>query len=646
VSKFLNIAFFLILFLAWSCSNLDQPSDLGRKIVEQKSQDSMRSGVYNTITLAQAAETYGSVNDSLSGLHIYTDSLQNGGARVSKWAIGNWKNEETVLRLSYFVEKSDSSSRLHRILYDLARDTTINRSSIKANLVWTNLTRYNSYDEVGVEVGMLKYSKDSVQIKNDKEFFPLNFLAVNPKNLNNSVPLTIESYLMKGKWPKVASEPDSFVIDSTIVRRYDVDWTNFVDTIKIDSTFFIDKDSLKHTVTYLTKRTQKEHKLWRTDTVISWKHFIDPSFYDSTLNGANGTITLYKTKDGQVKQVGSITHKSKIVKDDTTGYGGSVYDTLIFNILDTMVYRTDRSVKISKPGAVDWDSVIFTKKFVNARDAATGKVIPDTLLQSGISYILPLDKVPDSRGLRATGGKENLGDFMFTSLRPEEFKQFKDTLSIYLRIDKNSTHNNNVLHVSSPLIRISYKKKSDSTKTYAKDVSFSEKSIIAFSSDTLKNTTPVISGGLQRFAEIDLNLRDFFDIVQEEEFLSVGLADLTLFLDKAKTDFPLQYGDSILVNAIITTKPMNPREIFALPRATRTNYAYIKRDSLTAKIPIEATLVDYIHRNKIYDESVPLPQKAYLYLWFDDWTVGRIFFSPQSPVYLTYILQTRKGGGL
>lgn len=89
---------------------------------------------------------------------------------------------------------------------------------------------------------------------------------------------------------------------------------------------------------------------------------------------------------------------------------------------------------------------------------------------------------------------------------------------------------------------------------------------------------------------------------------------------------------------------MTPGEIFALPRVLRTNYTYIKRDSSTVKIPIEGTLVDYLYKNEIYEKSAP--EKAYLYLWLDDWTMGRIFFSPKSPVYLTYILQTRKDGGL
>ena len=667
--KFLNIAFLLILFLTWSCSNLDDPSGLGRKIVERKSQDNMRSGVYNTIKLTQEANTYGSVDDSLWGLHIYTDFLHYSGGRVSQWAIGNWKNEETILRLSYFA---DTSSRLHRILYDLADDTTINRKSIKADLVWTNLPRYNSFDEVGVEVGMFisydkkggidGYSKDSLKVKNDKGFFPLNFISVNPKSLNNSVPLTIESFLMKGKWPQTVGSKDT-VIDSTIVHRYDVDWTNFVDTIRIDSTFFIPvknrPDTLKATVNRDTMSTQKKHKLWQSDTVVLWKHFIDSSFYDSYKwiigDSINGTLALYSQKT----EVGRITRKNKTAPNNAHGYGGSIYDTLIFNIPKTILYRDGRSVEIKPHGTGgDIDSIIYTTRFENARepikviakDTIIGNVIPDTLWQSGTSYILPLDKVPATRGLRAIGGKDNLGDFMYTRPGEEENKMFKDTLSIYLRVDKNSTHNNNVLHVSSPLIRISYKKNSDPVKTIEKDVNFSERSIIAFSSDILKDNMPVISGGLQRFAEIDLNLHEFFGTIRQEGFLSIGLADLTLFLDTLKTDFPLQYGDSILVNAIITEKKMTPGEIFKLPRVLRTSSAYIIRDfstkrvNSTVKVPIEGTLVDYLYKNEIYEKDAP--EKAYLYLWLDDWTMGRIFFNPRSPVYLTYILQTRKDGGL
>jgi len=689
VSKFLNIAFLLILFLAWSCSNLDEPSGLGRKIVEQKSPDSMQSGVYNTTTLAQDPNTYRSVIDSISGLHIYMDFLRNNGARVSQWAIGKWKNEETVLRLSYFVNPPDSSSGLENILYYLSQDPTVNLNSIKADLVWTNLTRYNSFEEIGIEVGMFisykhgnvnlsdtknqygyiaEYSKDSSIIKNDEKFFPLNFIAVNPRNLNSRVPLTIESFLMRGKW-KTSWNSDTVTIDSTVVRRYDVDWTNFVDTVGIDSSFLMRYDDAlknwstdnKATVTSDTNRTQKKHKLWQSDTIISWKHFIPSSFYDSSAwvsgDSINGTLALYSQKI----EMGRITRKNKTVKNSAHGYyGGSVYDTLIFDIPKTMLYREERIVKSRKPSAIEKDSVIYTARFENARNAATGKVIPDTLLQSshrGGSYVIaldsvPLDTFPPVRGLRATGGKGNLGEFMFTYRKPQEFKSFKDTLSIYLRIDKNSTHNDNVLHVSSPLIRISHRKKSgDTTKIYTRDVPFTEKSIIAFSSDTLKNTMPVISGGLQRFAEIDLNLREFLDTtIGEEKFLSVGLADLTLFLDTVNTDFPLQYGDSILVNAIITTEKMAPGKIFALPRVLRTNYGYVKRSFSTnriyptAKIPIEGTLVDYLYKNKIYESGAP--EKAYLYLWLDDWTMGRIFFNPRSPVYLTYILQTRKDGGL
>ncbi|MDR0303635.1 MAG: hypothetical protein LBH98_02540 [Chitinispirillales bacterium] len=653
MNKFCNIVFISTLFFVCSCSNLDKTSDLGKNIVQKKAPDNMDPGVYKTILLSQTADSYRSVSDALSGFHIYDDYLQNGGKPPSQWAIGNWENEETILKLSYFVDPSDTSLRLHRILYDLACSSAVNKESIRADLVWTNTTGYNSYDEVGVEVGMLlKYSAPSTKV-DSKELFPLNFVAVNPKSLTNSVPLTIESYLMKGKWPKAGDVKDS-VTDSTIVHRYSADWTNFVDTIIIDSIFkttTAGKNYSKAEVNQTTLRMSKENgrKTWQTDTIISWKHFIGTFFYDSadikkddnnTDTRISQTITLLKKDKDVYRNAGNIIHTRTTVKDNASGYGGSVYDTIIFNIIDTMFYRTDRSVKVNKHSAIDWDSVIYNKKFVNARDDGTGKIIPDTLLQSGTSYILPLDKVPSTRGLRAVGGKNNLGDFMYTYEQPEESKQFKDTLSIYLRIDKNSCQQNNVLHVSSPAIRISYKKISDTSRIYI-NIPFKEKSVISYSQDNLDDAIPVISGGLQRLAKIDLNLSDFWKEINEERYLTIGAANLTLPLD-SRTDFPFQYGDSIPIYVIADTANMTPQELFSLSGKRRINSAHIRRDSMSITIPLASTLMDCLYDYKIYEKDAP--PHTYLYLWLDDRRMGRIYFKQENAVDFTYILQTRKGG--
>ena len=642
---FRNIVFISVLLFVCSCSNSDKPSSLGKSIVEKKSPDNMDPGIYETINLTQIPKSYGSTSDDLSGLHIYEDILQNYGNRVSIWAIGNWDKEETILKLSHYTDTDKGENRISRILDSLiGRDTPIaNPASVEAEIIWTNLTRYNSFDNANVEIGVIFSSRT------DTNFFPLNFALVNPKNATNAVRFDIGTYLLEEKE------------DTAYIERYEAKYTNFVDTVKIVTPFTkIDNkwEPKKQDIKTTVKPANLNGIKFATDTLVSWRHCVASYLYDSINEINKNSLKLFS----KGKEIGTIKHQSDITIYTTENFPGDedvfepsnppskyvyerIIDTLIITYTDTVIYPSSPSNSYVKREF--GDSIVthirFTNGFTNAKDTViTGPYPPDTLskprsdtlIQTGYKYQTALNEPKKHSAVRGIGGKGWTLDSLAKG------KILRDSLVMYLRVNNESREN--IMHVTSPYIRISYTKKGpDTTRQYIY-VQFTEKSVISFSKDNLTDNDAVISGGLQRLAKIELNLRDvFWETVTKERFLSIGLADLDIFLDEAKTDFPRQYGDSIIINALADTADMTPKELFSRPNTRRINYTYYKRDSASVRIPLSSTLTDYLYLNKVYKKSAP--PKTYLYLWLDDWQMGRIYFKQEKELPFTYILQTRKG---
>lgn len=597
MNRFIYILFITTMFLI-SCSGLDETSNLGKKFVTDNSPDSLNAGVYKTIYLTQDASTFKSIADTLSGKHIYQDSLQNNGNVINQWAIGNWNNEKTTLKLTHYKDTSDTNSikeHLLKLLDESAFD-------IKAQIIWDNVTNYNSYDNAAVEIGA---------IFNGTSYFPLNFASVYTKNSSSSVDLTLETYLLNEK------------NDSTEIERYDVVETNFTDTILIDSVYNKNTKSweLSGTPDSTRKADLQKRQSYKSDTLISWKNYVDTSSYcDSVTYNNDSTIITFYDED---TIVGTVKHKNSVKLNDDSSIEN--YDPSITEfIYDTLIIDIDTTFAASRR-IVSTDSERKYMKLVSSKT-------PDTLIQTGKKYKVALND--PQKGIRMVGGN---------GVETIDVAALSDTLNMYLRIDAN-TNIANILHLSEPKLYILYKKiNGNDTTQYYQTVDFTEMSVETKSSDVLKDTDPVISGALERFAEVNLDLSDFFDEVKQGQFLSVGLANLTLSLD-SKTDFPAQYGDSIYLNAIVSSKKLTPETIFKLNSSRKVNRFLIKRDSSSVKIPLASTITDYVYEHRIFEKTAP--SNAYLYMWIDGWVMGRIYFKPSdnNNAEFTYILQTRKGG--
>jgi len=600
VNRIFYLLFIAAVFLI-SCSGLDETSNLGKGIIKPIVPDSLQSGVYNTIWLTQGAQTFGSVADSDSIRFVYIAS--DSSHRFTQWAVGNWGNEQAILKLSHFKTEKDTLS-IKDYLLKLVDSAAVIDSTIKADIVWTNSVNLNSFDNAKVEIGA---------IFNDTNFFPLNFISVNSRLQTSFIPITLETYLLNANKN-----------DSTIIQRFDVRSAFFIDTILIDS-IFADKGKITDTIHAEVPTMQN----FQSDVVVPWEHFVVSSFYDSvkidTLPNESVFIEeiklLSKKVSGQRDTIGRISHKKYVLKNEDLITDPFVIDTTYDTI--TIVFDTAMTLRTSRKS---FESKRTDSVFVNP-EAKTHKVT-----QFGLKYKVALDD--PQKGIRAVGGN-GFGNIDISTL--------SDTLNMYLRIDESSSFEG-ILHLSAPALRVNYKKvggkENKDTTFHQKIIYFAKIGVLSKSSDILENKTPVISGALERFAEIDLDLSDFFYEITKEKFLSVGLADLTLSLD-GKTDFPAQYGDSIQINAIVSSEKLTPKSLYALPNTRKASRFWIKRDSSSVKVPLAGTLVDFVYEHRVFEK--PAPANAYLYMWLENWRIGRIYFEPNNPEF-TYILQVRKGG--
>jgi hypothetical protein len=688
--RIFNVLIFFAAAMFFSCSGLDETSNLGKKIIENKSQDGMKPGVYKTILLEQSPQTYASVVDTLSGKRIhfvdtlrnYLDTLRSGEKKiVSQWTIGNWenKNEEVMLKLCHYPYLEKKERRISDFLDSLITHNIAEPDFVKAELLWTNTTRNNSFESANVEIGAI------FSYPNDTTVFPLNFALVNPKNSSASVPFTIGTYLLDRGEKK----------DTAYIERYEARYTNFVDTVKtvtffrkfsdadpdpkendIDTTIKPERDKITGTIDVAAYK-----KIYfATDTLISWKDYVPFSLYDTNKTvlkepseGFN-VLEIFSSKD---EKIGTIKHRR-----DSTKYNKEFppedgifdpshppllymhyIDTLIITYEDTAIYRFSKSSV--KGNWEDNDSIVTHIKYTSAIDPVTLKPRSDTLIQTGYKYQTALTEPQKHSAVRANevyvvgGNLVNLENLM-------DNKILRDSLVMYLRVNKESREN--IMHISTPFIRLSYRKKgaADTTRIYI-TIPFTEISVIAKSSDEdeLTDDDAVISNALQRFAKIDLNLKDFFNEISKEKFFNIGLAELMLNISP-QTDFPGQYGDSIRLNAIILSKEADSATLFTMPANRSVSSAYVKRNSGTVKLNLVETLTDFLYDEyrHIYedlpedeenesdgteeDQTVnPFPKleeaKSYLYLWLDDLKMGRIYFEPKD-LNFTYILQTRKDG--
>ena len=631
---------FLAVFLLLSCSRLDDNTSLGQSIVEDKAQDGLQTGVYNTIILNQSAGDFSSVvhteGDTVSGMQIFTDSLQNNGRPNSQWVIGNWQSkdgarEETILRLTHATDSIDK--RVVDYLFRLTEDTTVVPGSIRAEVIWTNIVGLNSFDNVPVEVGAVFGDK----------FFPLNFAMVNTRTSVSAVPLTIDTYLMNESR------------DSTKIQRFNATFTNFVDTVFIDSIFrraderdrwgYVSGDSRNDTVPAASLKDPSKYLRWTTDTLILWQHFVAPSFYDSVFIAKRDTIVnnefrrdikeeirlLSRRVNNTRNTIGTIERENRVNTDNNLMID-TTFDKLIIDI-DTTFRSLPRRIEHPYKGHLN-DSAVFHTRFISTRGIA------DTLTQIGLRYITRLDG-SETGLIRLVGGRDLAGTI--------DTNLLSNTLDMYLRVDRNSNAQS-IMHLTAPAVRIWFRRVSgrDNRDTTLQNqvIRFTDARVearISGDGETLTDEMPVISGALERFVEIDLNLNEFFTEIRENGFLSVGLADLTLGLDP-RTDFPVQYGDSIRVSAIISEKRLTPKSLYALPRGRLISSTFARRNSSNLRIPLTFTMTDFVYRHRLF-ENTP-PEKAYLYLWLDDpmteQVMGRIWFNPNVAPIFTYILQTRR----
>jgi len=572
---------FYVLFIAVafliSCSGLDETSSLGKSIIEDKSQDGLNRGVYKTINLS--VDSLESVADK-----VFSGKSIAGG--YTQWAIGNWDNEETILKLTH--DPADANS-LRRVLHTIA--TTDGVTEIKVELVWSNDIRLNA-SEAAVEVGA---------IFNGTNFFPLNYDLINSRTQTSSIPLTIETYLLEENR------------DSTVIKRFDITHTRFVDINHIDTTFIGGNVQTKRNT--IPDTTLKK---WKSDKQISWRDLIASSLYNDSLTQINGNITVLRRRNGaQITAVGTVTQNN---------------DTMIIAIVPGILLDSTRTITRRPNTNIDIDSIIEIRRYLSSET-------PDTLIQHKVEYQIALNDTTHRKIIRKhVGGNDNLIDILTNDTLVSR------VLNMYLRIDKNSSIQN-ILHLATPALRVSYKKRvpdtDDKTTSHQMPlINFTDVRVITNHSE-LTDTNPVISGNFERFAKIELDWNEYFSEIKDSGFLSVGLADLTLSLDSDKTDFPAQYGDSILVNAIISDKELTPKSLYALlPGRKRTNFI-VRRDSSSAKINLTDLMRDFVYEHRIFENDAP--ENTYLYLWLDNWRMGRIWFEQEDAV-LTYILQTRKGG--
>ena len=668
---FFYISLISALLILFSCST-DDVSDFGRSIIEDRSQGGLHTGEFKTIGLPTPRTSFRSVVDEFSGQHIYNNILRGGGASPSMWAIGNWQKDTTILKFRHF---GDTTQSISRFLQGLTRGDTVAPHSIKAELRWANVAELNSFDLANVEIGTFF----------DTLFFPLNFALTTPRSAISSVPITLDSYLLHERGTiNHGTTYERPAIDTAFITRINAEFTNFVDTVSRDSVFTrpmggswgynpgdheneiringcrVSPNPDSNCTPFFNLDDRARRMFFTSDDFVTWRQLVPANAFnriDTTVNNAGDTIFTLFHDDNTVASitqspVDTIFRANDFddfltwdVRGDTLVYM-EFSSHLIINFVDTIVYRTTTSrSNIQLVGETERE-VRNTTRFRSAfRD---GNTIADTLKQTGMKYITEFQAMRRSRAddivINGIGGVD-LWDIV-------KDRTLRDTLNMYLRINKESQAN--ILHLRAPVLRISWSPAGDTTIRRGRDIQFDSISVVARSEDNLQdtansvaNSTPVISAAMQRFAEIDLDFGEFFDKISAERFLHIGLADLHLLINKAGTDFPVQYGDSIPINAIISEVKLTPESLFELPAERRINSAWLRRNNRgeiadTLKLPIVSTLGEFVRRHEIY--SKPAPQKAYLYLWIDGHRMGRVLFGTEPNINFTYILQTRRDG--
>ena len=666
----ISISLLLLLTLT-SCSNMDTSSSIGKDIVETIDSTAVKyNGDFNTITLPPHGY-WQSISDSLSGLHVYEDSLKRAGGKQAERVVGLWGNELFRTFSTFFpfdsiydadikyLPSKDTLSIIDKLdsLEDLLATGKIKGYSTDFAFNIDTLRSDKEFFNIKLSTG--EDYKDSTKMISDDSLELVSYGSVKGNELVGAIPVRIESYTKDSG--SVTTIKDT-LLD---MNYYRTDINKVTDTGNIIVDFF--NDGTKDTISIKNSNsdTINADYMSYTSRVDDYQFFTsiaeDTALGDTTRLGDTLLLKYLVNRDSTL---------TTIVGTDTTK--DTIYDTLShFWKFDTLEIMVDTSVTVTGD-TIDlvvgdtlinyYDSIFIPSDtvVVNSSRAVDTTVIGSTVYPGG-------DTLYDTVNLQFTMYKDSLvyydsiavihkgyefvrhvktGTRGFRIIGEERTFELGDVSNFY--ISPSELETGSPLFIRYPYFRIIVTNTNDLLDTINTYPQRTNVSVNEVNAPLLNNSMPITSGGTERVARYNLELTDFWNNIKVNEYLSIVYAKLRVFVDTASSDIPGYHNDTIKLRAIVL-----PTKIDSVGELLKSNLS----EDFEVKIPVATadttdsslTTIDLDIRNNLmdimYDSKVfnggELP-KCYLYIWIDGGEVGRIMFDNSKDGYLTYVVQDRK----
>ena len=636
--------FFMLFTLLFASCTIEKNAPFGGDIISAPS-----TGVFQTIAMPSLPADYQSTSDKYSGLHRYVDSLGRFGARQGELIAGSWNGDTSMVFMTSFLDPTDTTGRLsYKEL--LVKAFEGNPDTVKTELAFSANSGKNSTSSSSSTPSLYtinlfsgKYVKDSTLYDADAntrtllhngiisgshtsfslpiQSFNIAFTAGDTAILQTNTITTISprTYAILTdtiKWTSDTqldtTQADSTTLDTTInytaTQDTLLDWMNVVNSLNIDSTKLIKRDTL----TYTPGKT------------LHYSEQLQTIYYDTTQHKTDSlplkVITLYDT----------------IIHNRLTVHNFASIDTPS-TILDTLWYTMDT---INTQGT----SALDTSKIPNKKDSLR----VDTTVTNSAQTVIAQQWNLHYKIIRAN------------TLDPvqELLDSMSDTLNLYLNV---ATTGDSLLHFSKPTIRImaikydttSVVNKADPTRRDTTITSQTDTTWSHFNRSTMTVTTgtplpatdPVLDGGLEVFSVIKLNTDSLWQIVHDSGYKFISHAILDLPLDQSKTSLPSYYDSIVELRGIVLEALHTPGEVLQhFEDSAGSRYQFTTKININdsiAHIDLTHNLHDLLREHQVFLPSFDTKNspQTYLYLWLDGGDMGRVYWKPTTSLSLTYILQ-------
>lgn len=674
-------------------------------------------GTFTTDQLVPRDLEFGySLRDAFGGLHSYSDSLFVNGGKQGHRVIGSWGNQKSYITMQFAPYDDTIGSTNERIslnrnleMLDSINDLNGGNGVFDFNLVFTVNSSRSTNDRYNLElfkIGTISHMDTAAptldSVKAAGKAISINYGTVSGNTTVGSIPISLDYHSNK-----------TSVVDTLIYftqqKNHSYTVESFTDTIyKFDNkSIFVYGDTTVSTpievtqtdeafeasilpynqiVAYQLPYSHGSHHLIEDSLILATESITDINSVTTTTHTIK-TASLYSYTTDTVFDTLTVTYKTPDMTQTIVGVDTTFKDTTEYyyakrlqkvkgarldaaailaseKVLDTLIEKVGDYIDITHPKDAQKivnakRSTIFYPSHEYRKAASVVNTVTDTL-DNGVTRTIYeksdtiftyAGNIVNQYEIVDTNTNISITDLTMRN-RANLFTHIDSTFNMALDFSEFQ-NDSSLLSISNIVLRASLTL-TDGTIGFDFPANYSQMTVVDSNDATLNsNTVAVSDGGTQRFARLKMNMHNFWNTVQQNDYRTLLYSDLKLYVEKV--ELPDYHNDTIVVKGLLLDTLYKDgyavSSFLAQNREDRTPFTFsVVKDSASVMIDnqiLTDNILDILYGDR-YKKSSGLPD-CYLYLWIEDGHLGRVYWnysgtnmSAANAAEFTYILQDKK----